>query len=130
MSPLLLDTHVLLWWVSESDRISSTAASLIDAADELAVASLTWFELAWLARRQRIVVATPVRAWLSALAAQVRTLGTTPEIADTAASLVAPFPSDPADRVIYATAVEHGLQLVTKDRRLLDYPYPRQVAVW
>ena len=130
LSPLLLDTHVLLWWVSDSTRISEAAASLIDAADELAVASLTWFELAWMARRQRILVATPVRAWLSALAAQVRTFGTTPEIADTAASLAAPFPNDPADRIIYATAIEHGLQLVTRDQRLLEYPYPRKLAVW
>jgi PIN domain nuclease of toxin-antitoxin system len=39
-----------------------------------------------------------------------------------------PFPGDPADRLIYATAVEHGVKLVTKDQRLRMHN--RSVAVW
>ena len=34
------------------------------------------------------------------------------------------------DQGDYATAIEHGWQLVTKDRRLLDHPHPRPLAVW
>ena len=49
MMTLLLDTHVLLWLGAEPDRLSSAAAVAIGQADELAVASITWFELAWLA---------------------------------------------------------------------------------
>jgi PIN domain nuclease of toxin-antitoxin system len=30
-------------------------------------------------------------------------------------------PNDPADRIIAATAREHGYALVTRDRALLDY---------
>jgi predicted nucleic acid-binding protein len=37
---------------------------------------------------------------------------------------------DPADRLIYATAVEHGCLLVTKDRRLRSHRHPRPVTVW
>jgi PIN domain nuclease of toxin-antitoxin system len=32
-------------------------------------------------------------------------------------SLPSSFPGDPADRLVYATAVEHGCLLVTKDHR-------------
>ena len=53
-----------------------------------------------------------------------------PAVARTAAELPASFPGDPADRLIYATAVEHGWPLVTKDRRLLDHPASGTVAVW
>ena len=35
-----------------------------------------------------------------------------------------------ADRLIYATAVEHGWQLVTKDNRLRRHRHPRSVTVW
>ncbi len=35
---------------------------------------------------------------------------------------------DRADRLIYATAVEHGLKLVSKDARLRKHG--RSVAVW
>ncbi|MDQ3106881.1 MAG: PIN domain-containing protein [Actinomycetota bacterium] len=37
---------------------------------------------------------------------------------------------DPADRLIYATALELGCQLVTKDQRLRQHPAARRVAVW
>jgi PIN domain nuclease of toxin-antitoxin system len=40
------------------------------------------------------------------------------------------YPGDPADRLIYATAIEHGWQLVTKDRRMRDYQHARQLTVW
>jgi PIN domain nuclease of toxin-antitoxin system len=94
------------------------------------VAAISWFELAWLAGHERITVAIPVRSWLEHLAARVRTLPLTPAIADTAVSLPSSFPGDPADRLIYATAVEHGLRLVTKDERLRAHPHPRAVALW
>jgi len=75
-------------------------------------------------------VAIPIRSWLEQLAAQVRTLPLTPAIAETAVSLPSSFPGDPADRLIYATAIEHGLQLVTKDRRMRAHRHPRAVALW
>lgn len=118
MSAVLLDTHIVHWWSAEPARLSDAAASALRGADELAVAAITWYELAWLARNGRISVAVPVRTWLDRLARQVRTLAVTPAIADTAATLPGAFPGDPADRLIYATAVEHGLRLVTKDARV------------
>lgn len=103
---------------------------MIGAADELVVAGITWYELAWLAHHERILVTIPIGSWLRRLSAELRTVGITPAIAHAAATLPSGFPGDPADRVIYATAVEHGWPLVTKDRRLLQHPSPRRVAVW
>lgn len=128
MSVVLLDTHVLQWWSAEPDRLSRRARTEIGGADELAVAAITWFELAWLARRERILVTIPIRSWLEQLNAMVRTLAITPAVAETAVGLPASFPGDPADRLIYATAVQHGLALVTKDGRLRSHP--RSVAIW
>jgi PIN domain nuclease of toxin-antitoxin system len=130
MAGLLLDTHVVHWWSAEPDRVSDPARRALEAADELAVAAVSWYELAWLARHERIVLNVPVRSWLERLAGQLRTFGITPAIAETAASLPSSFPGDPADRLIYATAIEHGLELVTKDRALRDHGHPRQVALW
>ena len=130
MTTALLDSHILHWWSSEPDRLSRAAAQAIERADELAVASISWFELAWLAQHERIVLTIPIRAWLEELARQVRTAGTTPGIAATAVSLPSSFPGDPADRLIYATAIEHGWPLVTKDERLRRYRHPRRITVW
>lgn len=130
MTTLLLDTHVLHWWSAEPDRLSATALDSISVADELAVAAITWYELAWLAQHGRISLGLPLRAWLDALVVDVRTVPLSPSIAATAVELPSSFPGDPADRLIYATAIEKGLRLVTKDRRLRSHKHPRQITLW
>lgn len=130
MSIVVLDTHVLHWWSAEPDRLSATATSAVESADELAVASITWFELAWLADHERLQVAVPTRTWLEDLSHHVRTIPVTPAIASTAVALPTSFPGDPADRLIYSTAIEHGWSLVTKDHRLRRHRHPRPITVW
>ncbi|HEX2097349.1 MAG TPA: PIN domain-containing protein [Solirubrobacterales bacterium] len=130
MGAVLLDTHVVHWWSAEPKRVSAAARKALEAADELVVAAISWYELAWLARNGRIVVNVPIRTWLDGLAAQLRTIGITPAIADTAAGLPGSFPGDPADRLIYATAVEHGLDLVTKDQAIHGHDRAGSIAVW
>ena len=130
MTTVVLDTHVVHWWSAEPQRLSPAANALLATADEVALAAISWFELAWLAHHGRIVLTVPISTWLGRIATQVRTLGVTPSIATAAVSLPASFPGDPADRLIYATAVDHGYPLVTKDQRLRDHPQPLPVTVW
>src|SRR3954467_7593694 len=130
MSALLLDTHVVHWWAAEPDRISRPARRLLKAADELLIAAISWYELAWLAERERIVLDIPIRSWLGDLSAQMRTVGLTPGIAGRAAARPSLFPRDPTDRIIYATAIEHGVKLVTKDRAIAEHDKPRSLVVW
>jgi PIN domain nuclease of toxin-antitoxin system len=130
VTTVLLDTHVVHWWSAEPERLSPAAAEAVTAADQLAVSAITWFELAWLAAHERIVVTIPVRSWLEQLADGLQTLGVTPAIAATAVALPSSFPGDPVDRLVYATAVEHGCLLVTKDHRLRRHRHPRPLAIW
>lgn len=118
MTTILLDTHVLHWHAEEPGRLEPAEAEAIASAAEVAVSAVTWFELAWLYRSGRLGARIPLRAWLDELAKRVVTLPLTPAIAARAAELPDDFPRDPADRVIFATAVEHGLRLVTRDRRM------------
>jgi len=130
LSAVVLDTHVVQWWSAEPERLSPAATKALSEADELAVSAISWFELAWLAKHERIIVTIPLRSWLEQLATQVRSIGITPSIADTAVSLPSSFPDDPADRLIYATAIEYGWRLVTKDERLRAHRHPRPLTVW
>lgn len=127
---VLLDTHAVHWLSAEPERISPDALEAIETAEELTVSAISWYELAWLARNDRIRIAVPVRAWLEHLAGHVRTVNVTAAIADTATALDAPFPGDPADRLIYASAIETGSLLISKDRALRDYRHPRSPVVW
>lgn len=130
MSAVVLDSHVLHWWTEDSRRVSRAATEAITSAEELFISDISWWELAWLATHQRISVTLPIGSWLTQLAAQVRTVPITPAIALTAATLPSSFPGDPSDRLIYATALETGRQLVTKDERLRAYRAPRAVTIW
>jgi PIN domain nuclease of toxin-antitoxin system len=130
MSAVLLDTHAVHWWSAEPDRLSRPAGRVLEAADELLVAAVSWYELAWLAERQRIVIDVPIRSWLENLSAQLRTVGITPAIAESAVSLPDSFPRDPTDRLIYATAIEQGVKLVTKDQAIAKHDGKCSLVVW
>ena len=72
-----------------------------------------------LVERQRLQLRLPLDAWVElALHTQgVELLDLLPSVSIRASRLTA-LPGDPADRLIAATAIEHGAPLVTKDDRL------------
>jgi PIN domain nuclease of toxin-antitoxin system len=118
------------WLAAEPRRLTSSALRAARDAEELAVASITWYELAWLAEHGRISPTPPIRSWLEGLAEEVRTVGITAAIAATAVALPRAFPGDPADRIIYATALEQGWSLITSDQRMRNHDQTGQVTIW
>lgn len=130
MTDVLLDTHVLYWWTVESPKLSARAVETLEAAETLNISGITWYELAWLAARGKIEPGLPLREWLSQIAADVTTAAITPAIAATAATLAGTFPGDPADRIIYATAIERGFPLLTKDGRIRKHDRGRKITIW
>ena len=81
--------------------------------------------------RGRITLAKPCSEWVDdALAAPGFGLAPlTPDVAVESVRLPGPFHDDPADRMIVATARLAGAQLVTRDKRILDYGARGHVAV-
>jgi PIN domain nuclease of toxin-antitoxin system len=128
---IILDTHALIWFALEPERLSGAAAEAIDVDPQRAISAITAQEVAYQAARKRIDLYSPARIWLgdvlSALEAQA--LPVTTPVALRAGSLdPADFHGDPFDRLIYATAVEHDAQLVTADKRLREADPSR--VVW
>ena len=118
---ILLDTHVVVWLAFEPDRLSKCAKEAIRAArveGGLAIASITLMELAWLAENGRVETKLSVESFVRLCASKMTVLPITPEIAARAVSFPDPYPKDPQDRLIGATALVEGIQLVTRDKRI------------
>jgi PIN domain nuclease of toxin-antitoxin system len=118
---ILLDTHVLVWLASARERLSATAEEAIDSSQELAISMASVQEIAYLVARGRLAMDRPVETWIGdALNVhEVRALAPTVSAALRAGSLdPLEFHGDPADRLIYATAVEHDARLISADGRL------------
>ena len=120
----LLDTHVIVWLTHGDTRLGPIARRAIDrslAAEELAVSSVSFWELQMLHRRQRIELHYAVDEWRRLLLSEgLVEIPLDGEIAIRAANL-ARMHNDPADRFLVATALG-GHRLVTADRRLLEWP--------
>jgi PIN domain nuclease of toxin-antitoxin system len=118
---ILLDTHVLIWLAAARERLSPAAKETIDSSRELAISITSIQEIAYLVARGRLVMDRAAETWIGdALnVLDVRALAPTVSTALRAGSLdPAEFHGDPADRLIYATAVEHDARLVSADERL------------
>jgi PIN domain nuclease of toxin-antitoxin system len=115
---LLLDTHVLLWWLDDDARLDTSAADAIAVADIVVVSAASAWEIA-------IKQAIGKLSGPGDLTAELATNGFT-ELPVTvahalAAGVLPAHHSDPFDRMLVAQARLEGLTLVTRDERLADY---------
>lgn len=119
---ILLDTHVVVWLVSEPERLSKKAKAVIDDArqngDGLAVSGITLVEITTLYGRRRILLAMSLESFLVELERRFVVLPINARVCARMLSLPAGYPKDPADRVIGATALVEGMSLVTADREI------------
>jgi PIN domain nuclease of toxin-antitoxin system len=120
---IILDTHAWIWHVNESDRLSKAARAYIRRADVLGVHPISCWEVAMLVERGRLRLRLPVAQWVALAVARpkIELLGCTATAAVRAAQLGDTFPSDPADRLIVAAALEEKAALVTGDERIQEW---------
>ena len=121
---IVLDTHVLVWLDQGLPDLGPDCRASADRAladDALTVSAISFWEVAMLVTRKRLVIELGVDRWRrELLAAGLREIPVDGRVGIRAASLT-DLHRDPADRFIAATAELHEASLATADRRLLDW---------
>ena len=126
VSLVLLDTHAWIWLLNGSARLGAKARKAIQrsmAEEAVLVSAISPWEVAMLVSKGRLVLDRDVDEWVkTALSLPgLRLEPISPEVAVTGTRLPGIIHSDPADRMIAATARHLGATLITADRLLLDY---------
>ena len=122
---LLLDTHVLLWWLADIDLSAEARQAIADPSNDVAISAASAWEIA--IKRALNKLSAP-----DDLAAQVENSGFTAlpiHISHALAAGALPrHHDDPFDRMLIAQAKIEGLTLTTRDERFAAYGVPLLAA--
>jgi PIN domain nuclease of toxin-antitoxin system len=117
---LLLDTHILLWWLADDERLSKNASAMVaDPMAEVYVSVVSLWEIAIKVGKGKL------RTDLEEIAEQIalmdfRMLAVEAHHVSAYAKLPA-LHGDPFDRMLVAQAIAEPLRLLTHDRHLSPY---------
>ncbi|WP_328292569.1 type II toxin-antitoxin system VapC family toxin [Kineococcus sp. NBC_00420] len=119
MTTLLLDTHVLLWWLSDDERLPERMRTAVaDGENEVLVSAASAWEMSIKASLGKLTAPDDLRE-------EIERQGFTelPVTVDDglAAGALPRHHDDPFDRMLIAQATRRGLQLLSVDRRFSDY---------
>jgi PIN domain nuclease of toxin-antitoxin system len=120
---LLLDTHVLLWWLFDDAKLSPIARSaIVDPHNEVLVSAASAWEITTKHRLGRLPEAGDVPLHLPRYLNRARftVLDISLEHAMTAGALPGPH-KDPFDRMLVAQARIEDLSVATTDQVFKDY---------
>lgn len=122
---ILLDTCALLWLANGSDNLSPPAQELLrENAGSLFVSAFSAWEIALKHRSGKLELPRDTPAeWFAAVLEQhgLREIPVDSRIAAASVALP-PLHTDPADRILIATAQTQDLTLLTPDALIRQYP--------
>jgi len=119
----LLDTHIWIWWLLGSDRLSERERQALDqlARDGNAyLSAMSLWEAQMLHSKGRLSLDRSFSLWLEQAASPeiVKLLPLDVDVVIAVDRLPPQFHGDPADRLIAATARVHDLVLATHDQAI------------
>lgn len=129
---IVLDTNVLIWWISDSGKLSRKARKIIEEAEKkkaIYISSISVLEIHVLVKKGKLRLNTLADNWLEKIEnlSYVHFVPIDNKIAVQSVKLDSFEHKDPADRIIIATALNIGAKLVTSDKKILDYPHVQSI---
>jgi len=129
---IVLDTHTWIWFISKPEILSKRAKKAVSAAvkeKSVLISSISAWEVAFLVIKKRLTLTLDVTDWIAKSEGLpfIQFIEISNSIAVKSVNLPQPLHSDPADRIIIATALTAGVPLVTKDKKLINYPHVKTI---
>ena len=124
---IVLDTHILIWWVDSPQKLSKKAREIIEKEKlkkgNISVSSISALEIYRLVKNGRLQLTTPIESWMGKIESlpSIQFIPVDNSIASLSVALPNFDHEDPADRIIIATALNIGAKLITSDKRILKY---------
>lgn len=130
----LFDTCLILYLARAEPLASSARRALEDSSgrpDRLIISAFSAWEIGMLVAKGRVSLTQPPLPWFRSFATEreLSVLDVTPDVLVAASFLPEPLHGDPADRILVATAREHDLTIITRDRAILAYGAAGHVKV-
>jgi PIN domain nuclease of toxin-antitoxin system len=129
---IVLDTHTWLWFISNPEVLSKKAKKAVSAAvkeKSVLISSISAWEVALLVFKKRLTLSLDVTDWIAKSEGLpfIQFIEVSNAIAIKSVNLPQPLHTDPADRIIIATAMSAGVPLVTKDKKLINYQHVKTI---
>ena len=131
---VVIDTHVMVWWVSGCSPLSTAAGQAIERALDspgggVIVSSISAWEVAMLVNKNRLILSMDINRWLEQVdcIAGLCFMPVNNDIGVASTMLPGDFHKDPADRIIVATARVLALPLITADEKIRAYEHVRTI---
>lgn len=124
---VILDTHILIWWVTGDPHLPPQARRKINTAMEtgeaILISSISAWEIAMLVEKGRLTLTMDIDSWIQTVGEieQVTFVPVDNKVAIESTRLPGEFHKDPADRMIVALARVLSATLITADEKILSY---------
>ncbi len=117
----LIDTHILIWLLSESEELSEKARLELESGNKIFVSIATLWEIAIKKSIGKLKLSYSIKDIVEkCFKYEIDILPIKPEHLDYIDKLPN-IRNDPFDRLIISQAVTEGLQLISKDEKIAKY---------
>jgi PIN domain nuclease of toxin-antitoxin system len=121
---ILLDTHIFIWWIDDSPRLSQRHRQIIQERqdDGLGISIYSCWEIAKLVEYGKLELKFSIEDWLEIALSHpnLQSIDLTIPIIIKSTQLPG-FHKDPADQIIVATSIILGIPLLTADEKIIAY---------
>lgn len=119
----LIDTCAMIWATNLAPITGEATAVMTERSAKLNVSVMSAWEVGMLVSKGRLPATKDALEWFENFVAQaaVSVLDVTPKVLVASSNLPQPIHNDPTDRILIATAREHDLTIITRDRAILAY---------